>query len=975
MCRAQWLILMPLLLFSAVMMPTLALAIWPPFQAGAIAQSLSDLGDTLISEHESSFCLTVNGAGTALPAISVTTCRATANQRWQRDESGLWHTDLDPAYCLATRPDAPDGTLSVLPCDDEHALHFVQDGDDPIYLVEGTNQALTFSFEDGGDGPALLYRRHGDAQQRWYWTQEDEALLQANADYPVTYPFPADDTLAWELEAAKDRIARRQPPADPQFTRDPSIYPGMVPANAPTVTRRFAFPLAFKDHDYLRMFVAPENWLSTGLYAPAGTILKVTVSNTVAADDMDLYLRIGPHIDVLNPLTNNDVKVRGEVIRYPNMSVLVRLLPGENLVRSPYGGLLLLVSPQSADTTVQVEIAGAVEAPRFVLSQTTAAQWAQSSTAPAPWGEIEGERAVVMAPVADLRPLTFAEVTQLATFYDTVVRLHNELAGLGDERPLPDQSPQGKYRFLTDQQIIDLGAHNGFPAMFSHKLADPTLVTGYTNTGLGIWHELGHNYQQPFWDDLYDSEATTDLFALYAEEQLFGTSFLQAMGYEQAALRFLSDPAQEQKWQAAGIMERLVFLNQLKHRFGWSLYQQVRQRYRAMSAAEVAQVNRDEQTRRDTFFLLLCAVSGYNLTPHFERWTVAISAAAKADPTCQKRPFPEVDISTLSADVHDLALRLKLASGQPALFTPGQAVRLHLDLVNQGPTPVRDIALATYLPAGFHLSNNDANGWHSSGYRYVRLVADQPAQAGSKAANAAEIGVLRQDGTPIDQANWKISYVDSQYFGELANNRRATNAIDGNEATFWQTDWEDAALDYPHEVQIDLGAYYPVGGFTYLPANADPDSWIGEYRFFVSIDGAEWTAVAQGAFANDATAKRVDFTAPPRQAMVTTVLAAPLAPGATASTDLLLETDAGLAPGAHELRAEITAVRDNLGNLGQDLDSTADADPANDPVVDDALTFSALDEDDHDVLCLQITRQGACQHASAVEFYLPLVRR
>jgi len=364
MVRYHWLILMPLLLLV-------------PMTVRAMPSSQEDLGDTLVSEYEPSFCLTVVGEVTATPAIRVTTCRATADQRWQRDELGLWHTDLDPSYCLATSPDA-DNTLTVLPCEDEQTLYFVQEDDNPIYLVAGTEQALTFSFEDGGDGPAFLAERHGDTQQRWHWTQEDEAFLTENADYAVTYPFPADDALAWAMEAAKDRIARLQPPAEPLITRDPSVYPGVVPDDAPSVTRQFDFPLAFGDPSYLRINVLPENWLSTGLYAPAGAILQVTVDEASAVDDMELYLRIGPHVDVLEPENNNDVRARGEVVRYPNLSVIARLLPGENLVRSPYGGLIMLVSPQPSEATVQVEIAGAVEATHFVLGQTTAATWAEN---------------------------------------------------------------------------------------------------------------------------------------------------------------------------------------------------------------------------------------------------------------------------------------------------------------------------------------------------------------------------------------------------------------------------------------------------------------------------------------------------------------------------------------------------------------------------------------------------------------------
>ena len=44
----------------------------------------------------------------------------------------------------------------------------------------------------------------------------------------------------------------------------------------------------------------------------------------------------------------------------------------------------------------------------------------------------------------------------------------------------------------------------------------------------------------------------------------------------------------------------------------------------------------------------------------------------------------------------------------------------------------------------------------------------------------------------------------------------ATNAIDGNPATFWHTQWsQQTAL--PHTLVLDLGGQYQVDGWRYLP--------------------------------------------------------------------------------------------------------------------------------------------------------------
>ena len=113
----------------------------------------------------------------------------------------------------------------------------------------------------------------------------------------------------------------------------------------------------------------------------------------------------------------------------------------------------------------------------------------------------------------------------------------------------------------------------------------------------------------------------------------------------------------------------------------------------------------------------------------------------------------------------------------------------------------------------------------------------------------------------IPQTNWRVTYFDSQEtVGEYAP---ATNAIDGKKTTFWHTQWKDAQPPPPHEIQVDLGAFYDVEGFRYLPRqDGGLNGRFGQYEFFLSTDGTNWGApVATGSFANDATEKEVKFQA------------------------------------------------------------------------------------------------------------------
>lgn len=62
----------------------------------------------------------------------------------------------------------------------------------------------------------------------------------------------------------------------------------------------------------------------------------------------------------------------------------------------------------------------------------------------------------------------------------------------------------------------------------------------------------------------------------------------------------------------------------------------------------------------------------------------------------------------------------------------------------------------------------------------------------------------------------------------------ATNAIDGQTANFWHSEWKNRSPGYPHRLVIDLGANTRVGGIRYTPrAGANQPGRIRNYRIFV----------------------------------------------------------------------------------------------------------------------------------------------
>jgi len=115
----------------------------------------------------------------------------------------------------------------------------------------------------------------------------------------------------------------------------------------------------------------------------------------------------------------------------------------------------------------------------------------------------------------------------------------------------------------------------------------------------------------------------------------------------------------------------------------------------------------------------------------------------------------------------------------------------------------------------------------------------------------------------LPQDGWELWYCDSEEMGDV--DRPATNSFDGDPNTIWHTEWSLTDPDpcHPHEIQIDLGDSYELGGFRYLPRQDDNENgMIDEYEFYVSTSGTDWeqlTPVASGNFVANKTEKTVLF--------------------------------------------------------------------------------------------------------------------
>ena len=142
--------------------------------------------------------------------------------------------------------------------------------------------------------------------------------------------------------------------------------------------------------------------------------------------------------------------------------------------------------------------------------------------------------------------------------------------------------------------------------------------------------------------------------------------------------------------------------------------------------------------------------------------------------------------------------------------------------------------------------------------RYVRLRALTEVN-GNPWTSVAELNLLGEGGQLLDRSNWVVSVNSAE-----PGTGDAANAIDGDSATLWHTEWssnpgKDNDPSHPHFIQVDLGTGTNVTGLRYTPRTPGANGRIADYEILVSTDGQNWSEVAAGTFPNGGAVQEVTF--------------------------------------------------------------------------------------------------------------------
>ncbi|NDV47582.1 T9SS C-terminal target domain-containing protein [Paludibacter sp. 221] len=89
----------------------------------------------------------------------------------------------------------------------------------------------------------------------------------------------------------------------------------------------------------------------------------------------------------------------------------------------------------------------------------------------------------------------------------------------------------------------------------------------------------------------------------------------------------------------------------------------------------------------------------------------------------------------------------------------------------------------------------------------------------------------------IPRTRLTVDSFDSEYPNK---SEAAVNVIDGDESTYWHTNWSVSTDTHPHNIVLKVDSVYELSGLIYVPRQIGSNGRIAKYEIYTSHDGKQW---------------------------------------------------------------------------------------------------------------------------------------
>ncbi|MEB7428494.1 M60 family metallopeptidase, partial [Enterococcus faecalis] len=373
---------------------------------------------------------------------------------------------------------------------------------------------------------------------------------------------------------------------------------------------------------------------TTGIFLPKGKEIKIIVDE----EPENLQVAIGQYGEYENLETEEDYPY---IRSYP-------LKKGENIISRPESDGMVYLENKSYNQKLSVTLEGGVEVPKYVLGKDDSAEefskMANKLKDKVPFFEIEGKYAFGTFQMSQLEYLDYENkdrLPELLTYWDQVVTWTNEVYGFNQEAGYAAAKNLDQRIHITNP---DSGV--GYASATSKRItfqidtgASKHILSGLPNEDQwGLWHEIGHTYQNPYYKFEEMTEVTVNISANYIRQKVGMGDRTESRKNEIAA--YLSKPREEKNYIEQNVFDKLAALWTLQRVFGDDFFPSLSQEYRTTPLSELSNSNSEEQIQ--SMIQIMSKVTNRNLAVYFDYW--GLDASEKTWEYCNKLPDLEKDI-------------------------------------------------------------------------------------------------------------------------------------------------------------------------------------------------------------------------------------------------------------------------------------------------------------------------------------------
>ncbi|WP_348921847.1 immunoglobulin-like domain-containing protein [Enterococcus rotai] len=324
------------------------------------------------------------------------------------------------------------------------------------------------------------------------------------------------------------------------------------------------------------------------------------------------------------------------------------LVKGENIISRPDSDGMVYIENKSNTQTLSISLEGGVDVPRYVLGEEGSVEkfiaTAEKLKDKVPFFEIEGKYVFGTFQMSQLEYLNYEDknrLPELLAYWDQVVIWTNEAYGFSSEAGYAAEKNLKQRIHITNPDIA-----LGYAAATSKRIifqintgASKHILSGLpTDDQWGLWHEIGHTYQTPYYTFEEMGEVTVNISANYIRYQLGMGDRTESKKND--VLKYLNLPRNEKNYIEQDAFTKLASLWTLQRVFGDDFFPTLSQEYRTTPVSELP--SGDSEERIQNMIQMMSKVVDRNLIPYFDMW--GLDASEETKKICNQFPDLEKDI-------------------------------------------------------------------------------------------------------------------------------------------------------------------------------------------------------------------------------------------------------------------------------------------------------------------------------------------